>query len=60
MNELVRLSEELFLMCTFVQTILDDINITKIKSQDEKPRDLKQFYNQSRILEMDGNISWDM
>ena len=45
MNELVRLSEELFLMCTFVQTILDDINITKIKSQDEKPRDQKQFYN---------------
>ena len=45
MNELVRLSEELFLMCRLVQTILDDINITKIKSQDEKPRDLKQFYN---------------
>ena len=45
MNELVRLSEELFLMCRLVQTILDDINITKIKSQDEKPRDEKQFYN---------------
>ena len=35
MKEFVRLSEELFLMHTFVQTIVDGVNITRVKSHQE-------------------------
>ena len=42
-KEFLRLSKELFLVDTFVYTTVD-VNITKVKSHDEKPRDQKQFY----------------
>ena len=37
-RELFRLTEKLFFMHTFVQTTADDVNTTKVKSQDEKPK----------------------
>ena len=43
-KEFVRLLEELFLIYTFVLTSVDDVNITKVKSHDEKPRDQRQLY----------------
>ena len=54
-KELVRLSEKLFLMHAFVKTIVDDVNITKVKSQDEKPKDQSftlgpPFYKQMGIF----------
>ena len=41
MQNFVRLSEELFLMYTYVQTTVDDANVTKIKSHGQNPRNQK-------------------
>ena len=38
-KELIILSEKLFLTHTFVETTVDDVNITKVKSEDEKSKD---------------------
>ena len=40
MQNFIRLSEELFLMYTYVQTV-DDANITKIKNHGQNPRNQK-------------------
>ena len=50
-KEHVRLSEKLLLMHTFVQTTVDDVNRTKVKSEDEKTNDqsitlVTPFYKQ--------------
>ena len=42
-EEFVRLSEELYLMYTFVQTTVNDINKTKVKNHWEKPRYPRQI-----------------
>ena len=38
-KELIILSEKLFLMHTFVETTVADVNITKVKREDEKSKD---------------------
>ena len=55
-KEFLRLSKELFLVDTFVYTTVD-VNITKVKSHDKKPRDQKQFYTWTPILYIVGGIS---
>ena len=54
-KEHVRLSEKLLLMHTFVQTTVDDVNRTKVKSEDEKTNDqsitlVTPFYKQMEVF----------
>ena len=39
-----------------ISPTIGDINLTKFKSHDKKPRDLRNFYSWSPILWMDGGI----
>ena len=40
MNEFVRLSHELFLICVYIHlNTTDDVNVSNVKRHNEKPRD---------------------
>ena len=44
-------------MYTLVKITFDDINITKVKIDDKKPKDQQQFYTWSLIFELYQGIS---